>query len=131
MSATEGEVLRQLRRSGYFPAGFNRYTLSADGTTLVGNVQVALVDLLKLDTHFAHGNFYGLHRDVGAALIDFRSYNGALGKGSLQLVISRATGDCYADVDDHNPYQDVVRFVGHTGELVHHLVRRLFRKGHA
>lgn len=125
---TDCEVIRQLTKSGYFPHVFNRYTVSEDGATLVGNVQVGLVDLLKLDAKFANGNFYGLHRDVGGALIDFRSYNGAFGKGSMQLVISQATGDCYADIDDHNPYQDLVRFVGHTGELVSHAFKRLFRR---
>lgn len=127
------EVLRQLRASGYFPACFNRYSLSADGQTLVGNVQVALVDLLKQDPAFANGNFYGFHRDVGADLIDFRSHTDALGKGSLQATISQVTGDCYFDVDRFSPYSDLVGVFGHMfGEVIPHGIKagwlKLFRR---
>lgn len=126
--ATTSEVVRQLTASGYFPDCFNRHSVSADGKTLVGNVQVALVEVLRQDTAFGCGNFYGLHRDVGAELIDFRSHTDAFGKGSLQFVISKATGDCYVDVDKFSPYADVVGFIGHTGEVLSHVFGKWFRR---
>jgi hypothetical protein len=126
---TECEVLRQLQRSGYFPACFNRYSLSADGKTLIGNVDITLIGLLKDDAHFANGNFYGYHRDLGADLIDFRSHTGSLGDGSLQGVIEQTTGDCYWDVDQFSPYADLVGVFGHLfGEVMPHSIRSGWRK---
>lgn len=107
--------------------GFISY--SENGKTLLGTVRVPeTIERLKTDRRFACGIFYGLHRDVGEDLIDFRSFNGELGRGSLQLVIDKRTGACYADIDAHNPYQDVVRIVGHFGELVGHWWKRTFTR---
>jgi hypothetical protein len=118
-------VLAQIERAGYLP---DFYEYQENGMTLLGVVDVSLIDRLKEDRRFAYGIFYGLHRDVGTDLIDFRSYSGELGPGSLQLVIDKVTGTCYADIDAFNPYQDVVNVIGHLfGEVVWHRVRRLWR----
>lgn len=131
---TDCELIRQLRASGYLVC-FNRTSLSADGLSLTGNVDPSLVDLLKQDTKFLNGNFYGLHRDVGADLIDFRSIDNAFGPGSsLQLVISQVNGDCYADLDLENPYQDVASNVAHNGRIIWKAVKavgHLFRRKQA
>jgi hypothetical protein len=87
---------------------------------------------LELDPRFASGVLHGLHADVGAHRDDYRSYSGAFGKGSLQIVVDRVTGAAYADVDGHNPYQDVVGFVGHAfAEVVPGWIKKRFRKGDA
>jgi hypothetical protein len=103
-------VMDQIARAGYsqFVQDYVEH-----GDTLLGNVDLELIDRLHHDPRFASGVFYGFHRDVGGDLIDFRSYNGELGEGSLQLVIDRFTGAIYADIDRFNPYQDVVRIFGH------------------
>jgi hypothetical protein len=119
-------VLEQIARAGYLPylSEWER-----NGDTMIGMIHPSAVELLKADARFANGIFYGLHRDVGKNLIDFRSYNGELGEGSLQLVIDRRTGRFYADIDAHNPYQDVARVVGHLfGEVVPNAIRKLFRR---
>ena len=79
---------------------------------------VEVLSHLRADDRFKEGLFYGLHRDVGHALTDFRSFRGALGEGSLQIVIDKETGRFYADVDKWNPYADVVNFIGHTCEVI-------------
>lgn len=103
-------VVLQLSAAGYI-ADFLSY--SENGETLLGTVKLDVIEKLKQDARFACGVFYGLHRDVGHDLIDFRSFTGTLGKGSLQLVIDKKTGACYADIDGHNPYQDLVGTLGH------------------
>lgn len=78
-----------------------------------------LIDWLRHDKNFACGILHGLHADVGPDRIDFRSHRGAFGKRSLQIVISRGTGNFYADCDVFSPYSDVVGFLGHAfGEVV-------------
>jgi hypothetical protein len=125
------EIERQLQQAGYLDA-FTSLSVSEDGSHLMGRVPCDIVDALILDARFANGVFYQLHRDdfdPGADLTEFRSYNGTLGKGSLQLVIDRRTGACYADVDKFNPYQDVVRIIGHTfGEVIPNWFRRRTRR---
>jgi hypothetical protein len=121
---TENTVLSQLERSGYLG---DFYEYQQNGETLLGTVDLTIIERLLRDERFANGIFYGLHRDVGADLIDFRSYNGTFGKGSLQLVIDQVTGMCYADLDKFNPYQDVVSVLGHMiGEVIPNRVKRWF-----
>jgi hypothetical protein len=124
----QSRVLDQIEKSGYMP-----WLLSyqESGETLLGFLDIGAVDLLKKDPRFANGIFYGLHRDVGKNLIDFRSYNGTFGKGSLQLVVDTVTGAVYADVDRWNPYQDVVSVVGHLGEVLAGIPRMFRRKKRA
>jgi hypothetical protein len=120
----DNPVLYQLTQSGYLP---DFYEYQQNGQTLLGTVDLSIVERLLCDTRFANGVFYGLHRDVGHDLIDFRSYRGTLGKGSLQLVIDQVTGLCYADIDIWNPYADLVGVVGHLfGEVIPHRVKRWF-----
>lgn len=74
---------------------------------------------LQQDDRFASGILHGLHADVGEDRADFRSHTGALGKGSLQIVVDKQTGRAYADVDRFSPYSDVVGFLGHAfGEVI-------------
>lgn len=126
MKTIAAEALEQLGRAGYLP-----YVLSYEERPngIHGRVMLALVPLLQSDERFASGCLYGLHTDVGDCLTDFRSYNGSLGRGSMQVVIDKQTGRFFADVDAHNPYQDVVRFMGHAfAEVVPHFVMKLFRR---
>jgi len=115
-------VVLQLSEAGYI-TDFKHY--AENGETLLGIVDLAMIERLKADPRFAHGVFYGLHRDVGEDLIDFRSHTGVLGQGSLQLVIDKKTGQCYCDVDRHSPYSDAVGIVGHLfGEVLPGLFKR-------
>lgn len=122
------EVRRQLEASGYLKM-FSKY--DEVGNTIRGQVPAhqSFVKILKQDPKFANGIFYQLHRDVGDKLIDFRSYNGSFGKGSLQIVIDQATGYCYADVDKYSPYHDLVSIMGHAfGEVIPGFFRWLRKK---
>lgn len=113
------DVLEQIRKAdldGYL-AEFETTETSIHGFVPTPSLPALLAQLRK-DNRFAEGLFYGLHRDVGQALTDFRSFRGVLGEGSLQIVIDKETGRFYADVDKWNPYADVVNFLGHTGEVV-------------
>lgn len=112
----EPEVVRQLRASGYWS---DISGVISDAATVRGRLRLDAIERLRSDARFANGALHGLHQDVGDHRIDFRSYNGEFGKGSLQIVVDKKTGRCYVDVDKHNPYQDLVRFIGHTGEVIH------------
>lgn len=93
-------------------------------------MDLKILERLSSDPRFARGAFHGLHQDVGGKRVDFRSFSGAIGRGSLQLVISRETCRAYADIDKHNPYQDVVSIIGHNfGEVIPHWLKRVFGKG--
>lgn len=91
---------------------------------LHGHASVALVPYLRAHTDFAEGPLHELHRDVGPARHDFRSYRGSFGPGSLQIVYSPVTRQVYADIDQWNPYADVVGYVGHSVEVVRGWWRR-------
>lgn len=119
------DVFAQLQDAGYAQL---LTAWSLNGDTLVGTATPAFLARLRADDRFANGVFYGLHRDVGTDLADFRSYNGVLGPGSVQIVIDTNTLAVYADCDRFNPYEDVVRFLGHTGEVLGDGIRRLFRR---
>jgi hypothetical protein len=88
-------------------------------------MRLSAIRALRADGRFAEGMLYGLHTDVGEDLTDFRSYRGTFGRGSLQIVIDKRTGAFYADIDQWNPYADVVNWVGHAfGEVVPHWFRK-------
>lgn len=129
MKRRQHEVVLQLIEAGYLK-DFVTYNVS-QGETLLGTLRDpgAVIDRLREDPRFANGVFYGLHRDVGNDLIDFRAYSGEIkdSVGSLQLVIDKKTGNAYADIDGYNPYQDVVSTIGHLGELGKHLWRKIKR----
>lgn len=121
------EAHRQLEAAGCLP--FLRDVLVSQ-FTVAAIAQLALVAKLRADTRFMSGIFFGLHRDVGDDLMDFRSFRGALGKGSLQIVLDKKTGRLYADVDRYSAYQDVVNVIGHLfGEVVPHWARRYWPFG--
>lgn len=121
----EHEVFWRLAEAGYTK---HMESWSVDGHALIGRATPAFLLKLRNDKRFASGIFYGLHRDVGDCLEDFRSYHGALGPGSVQVVIDKKTYAVYCDIDRNNPYQDVVRFVGHSGDVIGHFFRKLFRR---
>lgn len=126
MLITESEALRQITRAGLLDY------LTITGVTqssVHGKLNLEAVPLLSGDKRFARGVLYGLHRDVGTDLTDFRSFGGELGKGSLQIVVDTKTGDCYCDVDRFSPYGDVVGFLGHAfAEVVPHWLMRFRRR---
>ncbi len=100
-----------------------------DECGVTGHIREDVLPLLTADVRFATGDLYQLHRDVGDHLTEFRSYRGALGSGSLQMVIDTRTGRFYADIDRFNPYADLVNILGHTfGEVLPHFFNHLFRR---
>jgi hypothetical protein len=118
------EVLRQLMAAGLHPCCSDltvhdqhlRFVLSE-----AGRAQVAA------DARFLSDPWNFLHLDVGPNLRGFRSINGSLGWGSLQIVVSEPTGAAYADVDRHNT-QDLVNIVGHLfGSVIPGWFRKLAR----
>jgi hypothetical protein len=93
----------------------------------MGIAPLGLATRLQQDARFANGVFYQLHRkDFGpdAALTEFRSYRNTLGKGSLQIVFDQKTGAVYADIDGHNPYEDVVSIIGHNVTVLKNWFRK-------
>jgi hypothetical protein len=126
------KVLAQLTASGY--AEYFLVPPTEEDGAIRGVVRMdRLADLiahLHNDQHFACGIFHGLHeKDVGHPRIEFRSHTGTLGKGSLQWVINRETGQCYCDVDRFSPYSDLVGIVGHLfGEVIFGGFKRRWRR---
>jgi len=118
------EAHKQLEQAGCLP--FLRDVLVSQ-YTVAAVAQLALVAKLRADTRFMSGIFFGLHRDVGDHLMDFRSFRGVLGSGSLQIVLDQKTGRLYADVDRFSPYSDILGFVGHSAEVVGHFFRKVKR----
>jgi hypothetical protein len=128
-AATEAhvEAVQQLDVAGYL--GHVSSDMETHGSTgLRFSVDLAVLPLLEQDERFGQGFLHGLHKDIGKDLTDFRSFNGKLGRGSLQIVVDRKTGNAYMDIDHHNPYNDLVRFVGHSGEVAGHFLGRLWRR---
>jgi hypothetical protein len=124
-AATEAhvEAVQQLDVAGYL--GHVSSDMETHGSTgLRFSVDLAVLPLLEQDERFGQGFLHGLHKDIGKDLTDFRSFNGKLGRGSLQIVVDRKTGNAYMDIDHHNPYNDLVRFVGHSGEVAGHFLGR-------
>ncbi len=72
---------------------------------------------------FRKGWLHNRHKDVGPARIDYRSFRGALGKGSMQIVVSTTTGAVFIDMDEFNPYEDLVSFIGHAWEVARNRFR--------
>lgn len=113
------EVLQQVKKTGY--EGYFREMET--GSTyfrarVLPHMLPVLLNTLRRDDRFKEGILFGLHRDVGNALTDFRSHTNQFGDGSLQFVIDQKTGACYGDCDRFSPYSDVVGFVGHSGEVL-------------
>lgn len=119
-------VVRQLSACGALPGLIPvEVTQSVVRATATCAALTALASRLKLDHRFAHGVLHGLHADIGPNRQDFRSYRGSLGKGSLQIVLDCSTGKFYADVDRFSPYEDLVGWFGHSGEVLRGWWRRL------
>ena len=126
------KVLAQLTASGcaeYFLAPPVEEAGAIRGVVRVDRLP-DLLARLHADPRFACGEFHRLHaKDVGHPRIEFRSHTGTLGKGSLQWVINRETGQCYCDVDRFSPYSDVVGIVGHLfGEVIFGGFKRRWRR---
>lgn len=120
------KVLEQLEKAGYLA---DCAQLSVTGEAVRFVLFPSAVDRLRADKEFASGPGYLYHKDIGDHLLDFRSFEGSFGKGSLQIVVDATSGEAYADIDKHNPYQDVVGFLTHNlGEVVPHTVRDWWRK---
>ena len=87
------------------------------GPKVTGQLAPSALVALRADPRFVEGPLHLLH-DVGAPKTEFRSERGAFGRGSLQVVVNTVNGRCVLDVDRFSPYDDVVGFLGHTGEVV-------------
>lgn len=72
---------------------------------------------------FRKGRLHNHHKDVGPARVDYRSFRGALGSGSMQIVVSTTTGVVFIDMDQFNPYEDLASFIGHSWEVARNLFR--------
>lgn len=117
--------LWQLEKAGYLKQAID---FDYDEKAVTGVFRFDVFSQLSNDPRFAEGELHHLHPDVGENLRDFRSYNGSLGRGSLQIVLDEKTGRFYADIDAWNPYQDLVNFLGHTGEVIGGFFRKLRRR---
>lgn len=100
------------------------YDVEVDGERIRAKADATIVKRLRNDTRFLSGPLHGLHADVGPDRMDFRSIRGSLGKGSLQIVYDPVTTMFYADCDAASPYDDVVGFVWHAGEVIGHWFKR-------
>lgn len=94
------------------------YDVEIDGERIRAKADATLMKKLRNDDRFLEGILHGLHPDVGPSRRDFRSVRGSLGAGSLQIVYDPTTTHFYADVDHASPYDDVVGFVWHAGEVI-------------
>ena len=72
---------------------------------------------------FRKGRLHNSHKDVGPARVDYRSFRGALGSGSMQIVISTTTRVVFIDMDRFNPYEDLASFIGHAWEVARNRFR--------
>ena len=66
---------------------------------------------------FRRGILHRRHKDIGPKRLDYRSNRGTLGAGSMQVVFSTLSSVVFIDMDDFNPYEDVVSFLGHAREV--------------
>src|SRR5688572_21238178 len=101
-SVSGAEVFRQLQQAGAL--AHLKGACEVTDTSVTGSTGLLMVVNLRRDGRFAEGVLHKLHADVGEDLTDFRSYRGAFGKGSLQIVVDLTTGQFYADVDAWSPY---------------------------
>lgn len=111
-------------------AGVKRYlkNWNMETKSVRGNAHLDVVKYLRAHQSFKEGVFHGLHPDVGDHRCDFRGHRNEFGVGSLQIVMDRKTGSLYADIDHFSPYEDVVSFIGHSGEVIGNFFRRRFRR---
>lgn len=90
-----------------------------DGDGCRGILAPAGQAILHADARFQHGPFGLLHPDIPAPRLDYRAIRGAVGPGSLQIVLHPPTGQFWCDVDRFSAYQDVVNQIGHLfGEVI-------------
>lgn len=125
------DVFPQLQAAGYVDLLTPDYTLlpAPPKQRLIGFATPEFLTRLRHDTRFKNGDFYGLHRDVGENLQDYRSHTGVLGPGSVQIVIDTTTLAVYADTDKFSPYSDLVGIFGHVfGELLPNWFRKRKRQ---
>lgn len=112
-------ILAQLHAAGLLPFILER---RPDGNAWRGVIatNVAL-PYLRADQRFEEGCLYWLHTDVGTHLTEFRSRRGALGPGSMQIVLEtgRPRGAFYCDLDRFCAYQGVAPAFAHFfGEVI-------------
>jgi hypothetical protein len=96
------------------------------GPVVRGTLLPSVFVPLRADGRFIEGPLSQMHGEVGEPRTEFRSVRGSLGRGSLQIVVNTVTGRCVMDVDRFSPYDDVVGFVGHTGEVLAGVGRRVW-----
>jgi len=74
------------------------------------------------DRGWRAGGLYWFHSDKAKCNLmtdckDYRSDNGVVGQGSLQIVYNRRTGDGFVDYDQFSPYQSWSNFMRHAEEI--------------
>lgn len=102
--------------------------VSADSRSVDGIARPLLCDVLARDDRFLSGPLSALHPEIGSPRCDYRSLQGKFGPGSLQVVVNPETLRCHLDIDRYNPYHDLVRWIGHTGEVAGNWFRRMVRR---
>lgn len=115
-------VVKQLAAAGVMP--YLRWPREVSRKHVRAVADIGLIEKLDRDGRFVSGGLHRLHPEVGEPRREWRSYTGAFGPGSLQIVLNTKNGECYADVDQFNPYQDAVNWIGHAGEVIGGLFRR-------
>lgn len=111
------EARRQLEKAGLLQHFVQLQVSELAVTGIIVNIS-AFLATLRARNEWQEGSLHHLHADIGPNRADFRAHRGAFGKGSLQIVLDTNMGRCYADVDAFSPYEDVVGWLGHAGEVV-------------
>lgn len=115
--ADDAPVLQQILAAGLYPF-LQDCDISDDGASVDGIASALILDNLDNNAYFLRGPLSALHPEIGTPRRDYRSLQGKYGPGSLQCVINPVTLKVHLDIDRYNPYHDLVRWVGHTGEVL-------------
>ena len=106
---TASEVIAQLHVAGLLPF---MPKVSVGASSVSGCATLTILGYLRQHPAFYEDIWNFLHPEIPEPRTGFRSYTGAFGDGSTQIVICTETGHFHADVDGSNT-QDVVNIVAH------------------
>lgn len=95
------EVLLQLEVAGYL--NYFSWVEEKGDRSIEAWAVKSLISDLRRDTRFIETRFYGMHKNIGKHLTDFRGIRKSFGGGSLQICVDRVTDRAYADIDGWAP----------------------------